>query len=199
MGGFGSGRYYRGSGRVTTEETKRIDIRFLKKQGYLRPGVTGSLSWNCGGEPSGNIRYNMFSDKMILKYSYRQYGDDEWQPVEQTIIFSYSRCNYGGERKWFICPNCRTRVAVLYSADVLFLCRHCYQLPYASQGEGYFDRMERKANKIGLKLDPDGLDEDYYYKPKSMHWKTFNSLISTNNRLQEAIETGFLYKFRYWL
>jgi len=199
MGGFGSGQYYRSSGRVTTEETKRIDIRYLKKQNMLRPNTKGSLSWSCGGEPTGNINYTMYENTMILNFRWQHYWDDDWQSVGQTIWFDRTHCNYGGSRKWFLCPHCSKRVAILYGADVRFLCRHCYRLPYASQGESYLDRMERKANKISLKLDPDGLDGDYYYKPKGMHWKTFNRLISANNRLQEAIEGAFLYKFRYWL
>ncbi len=148
---------------------------------------------------SGNIIYTMHENTMILNFRWQSYWDEDWQSVEQTIWFSRTHCNYGGQRKWFLCPHCNKRVAILYGADVRFLCRHCYRLPYASQGENYFDRMERKANKINLQLDPDGLDDDYYNKPKGMHWKTFNRLISVNNTLQEAIERGFLYKFRHWL
>jgi len=200
MGGFGSGRYYRGSGRLTCEDTKRIDIRYLNKNGLLNPHRSGTLSWNIGGEPSGNINYIMYENSMVLKFKWQRcYSDDDWESEEQEIWFDRTRCNYGGKRKWFLCPHCGKRVAVLYGADIRFLCRHCYRLPYSSQGESYLDRMERKADKINLKLDPDGLEEDYYYKPKGMHWKTFNRLIATNNCLQEAIERGFLYKFRYWL
>lgn len=199
MGGLGSGRYYRGSGRLTTEETKRIDIRYLKKQNMLRPNRTGSLSWSCGGEPTGNINYTMLVDSMILKFRWQHYGSEDWQAVEQTIWFDRTRCNYGGERKWFLCPRCNKRVAILYGADVKFYCRHCYQLPYTSQGEDYVDRMQRRADKINLKLDPDDLEGDFYYKPKGMHQKTFNRLIAENNRLQEAIEIGVFYKLRYWM
>lgn len=198
MGGYGSGSYYRWCKKTTTEETKRIDIRYLKKQGLLRPNRTGSLSWTCGGEPSGDIRYKMFSDRMELNYRFRRNGGD-WQPVEQTIWFDQTPCNFGGNRKWFICPHCHTRVAILYGADVEFSCRLCYGLAYSSQSEDYLDRMQRKADKIALRLDPDGLDDDYYYKPKGMHQQTFDRLITANNRLQEAIEGGFLYKFRHWM
>ena len=199
MGGFGSGRYYRGITRTTCEETRRIDIRYLHKHGLLNPNRTGSLSWNIDGEPSGNISYTMYENTMILNFRWQRYGDEDWQSVVQTIWLDRTPCNYGGTRKWFLCPHCNKRVAILYQVNTLFLCRRCYQLPYASQGEDYPDRMERRANKIGLKLDPDGLEGDYYYKPKGMHWKTFNRLILDNNRLQETIERGFLFKFRHWL
>ena len=97
MGGFGSGRWYRGSGRVTCEEPRRIDIRYMKRQEFLRPNCSGSLSWECNGEPGGNIRFTVWADKMILNYNFRYYSDDGWHPVEQTIWFDRAPCNYGGE------------------------------------------------------------------------------------------------------
>jgi len=198
MGGPGSGTWYRWNKKTYAEEVKRIDIRYLRKQNLLKPNYSGSLTWTCGGEPSGDIRYNMYSDRMELNYRFRRSGED-WQPVKQTIWFDRTPCNYGGYRKWFLCPHCRSRVAVLYGADVEFSCRHCYGLAYSSQSEDYLDRMQRKADKISLKLDPDGLEGDFYCKPKGMHQRTFNRLISANNRLQEVIERGFLSKFGRWM
>jgi hypothetical protein len=29
-------------------------------------------------------------------------------------VFGYTRCNYGGERRWLLCPSCFKRVAKLY-------------------------------------------------------------------------------------
>ncbi len=165
----------------------------------LRPNTKGSLSWSCGGEPTGNINYTMYENTMILNFRWQHYWDEDWQSVEQTIWFDRTCCNYGGERKWFLCPHCNTRVAILYGADVRFLCRHCYRLPYASQGESYLDRMERKSREIRLKLDPDGQDDDYYYKPKGMHQRTFDRLLWVENRTQEAINNAFLFRFRHWL
>jgi hypothetical protein len=199
MGGFGSGRYYRSSGRVTTEETKRIDIRYLKKQNMLRPNTKGSLSWSCSGEPTGNINYTMYENTMILKFRWQRYGED-WQSVEQTIWFDRTRCNFGGERKWFSCPHCNTRVAILYGADVRFLCRHCYQLPYASQSEGYLERLMRKSDKISARLNTDEyLECDGFYKPKGMHWKTFYHLKMVESDLEDRTQNALFTKFGCYL
>ena len=81
MGGRGSGSYYRSSSRTTCEEVRRIDIRYLRKQGLLQPNRAGSLTWNTGGEPSGDIRYTMFENTIELNLRYRRYSDDEWEPV----------------------------------------------------------------------------------------------------------------------
>ncbi len=204
MGGSGSGTWYRWNKRTTCEEIKRIDIRFLKKHGYLSPGRR-TMSWSCGEESSGYIQYTMHSDCMVLDYNFRRSGG-EWEPVKQTIWFDETACHYGNTRKWFSCPHFNKRVAILYGADKLFLCRHCYQLPYASQGETYLDRMARKARKVRQQLDidnpifdPDNLMDEVYYKPKGMHQKTFDRLMKAEDQAQNAMDNAFLARFGFYM
>lgn len=173
MGGSGSGSWYRWSSKTTTESQHRIDIRWLKKQGYLRPGIISSLSWSCRGEQTGSIGYRMGIDRMVLNYRRQPHGG-EWEDVEQTISFNRTPCNYGGTRTWFHCPRCWKRVAVLYGAGKYFLCRHCYKLAYGSQREASYDRLLRKANTIKERLGGQpGRDYPFPWKPKNMHWKTY--------------------------
>lgn len=176
MGGYGSGRWYSWGGKTTTESQHRIDIRWLKKQGYLRPGNVGSLSWSRGEEQTCSIGYRMEADRMILNYRHRPNGG-EWEPVEQSISFDRTPCNYGGHRTWFLCPRCWRRVAVLYGAGKYFFCRHCHNLAYGSQQEGKVDRLLRKQRKIRQRLGAsDDLFDSIWLKPKNMHQKTFDRL-----------------------
>ena len=173
MGGYGSGR--RGS-KNTTESQYRIDIRWLRKQGFLQPGAMSSLSWSCGDKETGFIHYHMETNRMILYYRYR-FNGGEWEPVEQTISFDQTPCNYGGHKTWFFCPRCWKRVAILYGAGKYFLCRHCYDLAYSSQQEGRPDRLMRKARKIRRLIGgSDDLSKTIWLKPKHMHQKTFDRL-----------------------
>lgn len=174
MGGYGSGR--RSDAKTTTESQHWIDIRWLKKQGWLQPGKIGSLSWSQGGKKTGSIGYKMNLNRMILFYNYRPHGG-KWESVEQTIVLSRTPCNYGGYRRWFICPRCRKLVAVLYVAGKHFYCRHCYNLTYSSQQEDQPDRLRRKARKIRTRLGASmNLTESILLKPKHMHQKTFDRL-----------------------
>jgi len=176
MGGYGSGRWYSCGGKTTTESQHRIDIRWLKKKGYLRSGIMGSLSWSRGDEQTGSISYRMEADRMVLSYRHRPNGG-EWEPVEQTISFDRTPCNYNGHRTWFLCPRCWKRVAVLYGAGKYFFCRHCYDLAYSSQQEGKADRLMRKARKIRRLLGASNdLSDPICFKPKNMHQKTFDRL-----------------------
>ena len=195
MGGLGSGNWYRWNCRTKTEEVKRIDIRFLKKKGWLSAGTSGSLSWSCGGEPTGSIRYRIEEDRMVLDYRYRD-SDGEWEPITESIWFDSTACNYGGRRKWFLCPHCGRRVAVLYGAGVRFLCRHCYDLAYSSQNEDLISRMYRKARKIRQRLGASSdLSEPVWEKPKGMHWKTYERLLQEEEQASYTADLMLVQKF----
>ena len=193
MGGLGSGRWYYGGaggagGKDTAEDHHRIDIRWLKKRGYLLPGSFGTLSWSTtwgSGETrqTGSINYRVETDRMILTYRYRVNGG-EWQDVEQVVRFDRTPCNYGGSRKWFLCPSCSKRVAVLYDAGKYFLCRHCHDLCYTSQQESETDRMMRKQRKIRKSLGAsNNLSMPIWRNPKGMHWKTFHRLVAQDKKI----------------
>lgn len=176
MGGRGSGNWCRWGSKTTTESQHQIDIRWLKKQRYLRPGTAGSLSWSWGDEQTGSIGFRMEYERMILNYRHRPHGGD-WENVEQAISFDRTSCNYGGYRTWFLCPRCWKRVAILYGAGKYFLCRHCYDFTYSSQQESRSDRLMRKARKIRARLRAsNNLMESILFKPKNMHQKTFDRL-----------------------
>ena len=189
MGGQGSGRWYRWTTKKTTIETvNRIDTRYMKKHGMLRPGYVGTLSWSCGDRHSGSIGFRTHHDCLVLNYRSREYGG-EWEDVEQTICLDWTVCNYGGKRPWLLCPRCHRRVAVLCSDGKWFLCRHCYQLPYSSRMESYHDRMMGQSRKIRRRF---GATENLltslgpWDKPIGMHWKTFERLMRKDDQYRMA-------------
>lgn len=195
MGGMGSGNWYRWGKKTTVDEVNRIDIRYMRKQGLLKPGTSGSLQWTRGGEPSGNISYHTNHDHLQLSYRSRENGG-EWQPVEQRISFGRTPCNYGGERLWFHCPRCSKRVGLLYGHSVLFLCRHCYQLPYASQQEGRLDNMISQKHKLGGRIFEYYEYGEGFGKKKGMHWRTFEKLHARYQQLDYAINHLTVRRFK---
>ena len=179
MGGLGSGRWWRWDSKATTEGQQRVDIRWMKQQGFLKPGKMGSISWSCRGERTGSVSFRIDTNQMVLDYRHRL-RSGEWGPVQQKISFDWTPCFFGGYRYWFLCPRCWKRVAVLYGVGKYFFCRHCYNLTYTTQQEGPIDCIGRKARKIRARL---GASTDLFAlmpfnlpKPKNMHWKTFNRL-----------------------
>jgi hypothetical protein len=176
MGGPGSGRWYRWDKKTTEEEVQRIDIRYLRKQGLLKSKGTCTLTWACRGQETGSINFRVEENRLILVYRARSDGGD-WKSIEEPVHFDWTPCHYGGERLWFLCPDCEHRVAVLYSAGIRFLCRKCSRLPYACQNETLQDRMIRKSRKIRRRLGAsESLFDAIYTRPKGMHRRTFQRL-----------------------
>lgn len=173
MGGKGSGSWYRWDKKSTLEEVRRIDIRYLKSQRFLEGYTSGTLSWNCGGEPRGLINFTHSNDVLTLNYKYREYGG-EWQSAKQTINILKTPCHYGGFRKWLECPYCKRRVGILAGADVYYACRHCYKLSYGSQQETHSDRIIRAKHKMGERIFEQYEHGDGWMKKKGMNQKTFD-------------------------
>jgi hypothetical protein len=186
MGGIGSGQYYRSSSQIQFEETRRIDIRYLRKHKLLRPNHRGKISWTASGQPSGFITYHCYEEQLVLNYKTRYYGG-EWEPVEQVIKLAKTPCNYGGYRKWLVCPACNKRKAVLCLHDKLFYCRECCHYPYSSQCESKLDSLISKREKIAKRI----FDETGCRKKKWMHEKVFQAELDKYLHLDNCIEDQF--------
>lgn len=207
MGGFGSGQWQ--TGKTTTDASKSLDIRFMRKNGWLIPGRTGALSWSVRGKSSGSIGYTVHDDRLELNYKCTPHGGES-TPIKQNIYFIKTSCNYGGERVWLMCPYCGSRREVLYLHSCRFACRKCADLAYNCQQEQPLDRNYRQARKIRHKLktnyewnlfEPDNLSDSPIYKPKGMHQKTFDRLrykqsLYINSGLQYV--SVYLDKIRGW-
>lgn len=103
MDGWGSGRSgYRSA--TTAEESKRVDIRLLRKQGWLHDGRRGLLSWSRGGESSGPMGYQIDGNIFTLDYKVRESGD-EWESIKLPVHLTSTPCRYGGKRYYSLCPN----------------------------------------------------------------------------------------------
>lgn len=153
---------------------RQLDIRVLQRKGFLWPPGWVSLYWSVNGEVVGSIRIFASSDRLILSYRHQRYGED-WKSEEYSVLLARTRCDYAGERAWFLCParGRSRRVAVLYGSSV-FACRHCQQLAYESQREAPHNRALSRVQNIRVKLGGSGsLADDFPEKPKGMHWRTY--------------------------
>ena len=187
MGGPGSGYYLRFDSKQTVESMYDIDIRWMKKRGLLEPGTISKISWSINGEETGSVGFQVTKSRMILNYR-NQHNGGEWEDIEDEIFFTWTGCNYGGKRQWFLCPGCHRRVAIIYGGKY-FRCRHCHDLTYACQQESPPFRLTRKAQKIRKRLGASLCTSDpITEKPKYMHWKTFERL---RNEAYRATEKAY--------
>lgn len=191
MGGPGTGHWYRLSKKDTVEGYRRLDVRRWQRDGLLKPGTRFSWGWWRENEQVASITVQTDQDRVTLEYRYRREGE-EWQDIKEPVPLTWTPCNYGGARPWFICPGatCGRRVAILYGVGRYFLCRHCYGLGYESQREDRADRLRNKAQAIRRKLGGSAnLNAPFPEKPKGMHWKTYWRL---RREAQEAEHASFI-------
>ncbi|MEY4732469.1 MAG: hypothetical protein RLZZ464_535 [Pseudomonadota bacterium] len=174
MGGFGSGRK---SGKQTTGDMWRLDVRCLARGGYLKPGMAFRWHWQSDGETVASINLTVQVGQVWLHYKHRERGK-EWEDMCYPVSLDVTKCHMGGQRVWWLCPalGCGRRVALLYGGK-MYACRDCHRLAYQCQREVDYDRATRRADNIRNRLGWDsGSFSGAGIKPKGMHFRTFESL-----------------------
>lgn len=183
LGGRGSGRRPGYAGKSTTADSLPLDIRRLQRAGLLTPGRVGTWQWSVGNRVRATIGVRAEAGNIALSYNYTAHGRAA-EAISQTIWMESTACTLGGHRRWFACPDCSRRVAVIYGAGRLFACRRCKGLAYASQNESASDRALSRADRIRKKLGwPAGVAHGHGPKPAGMHQTTFDRLRTRHDKL----------------
>ncbi len=174
MGGYNGGQR---SSKPCTSNMRALDVRRLARAGRLKPGQSFGWSWTRGSSVVASINICTGAGNVTLSYRNRT-NEGEWKEMNYAVRLTWTPCNYGGERAWWLCPadGCGRRVAVLFGGKV-FACRRCQRLVYASQRESENDRAIRRADTLRRQLGwVPGIAHGDGEKPKGMHWKTYNRM-----------------------
>ncbi len=67
----------------------------------MSPGTFSSQRRRCDGESSGSISVVVRDGSVRLDYRLGQ-----GQPIVQLVYFSWTRPQFGGRKRWFLCPLC---------------------------------------------------------------------------------------------
>jgi len=176
MGGIGSNRWKLKEKRKYIDQSCNIDINVMNKQNALFLGAKYSINWGEKDHIINSIAITV-RDKYLEVMYQQKGGQRDGALCETRIDLTFSLCNYGGRRPWFLCPYCDGRVTKLYHLEPGFICRKCSKLPYQSQSETRFDRARYKAGKIrGILGVEDDIFSPVLTPPKGMCWKTFDRL-----------------------
>ncbi len=162
MGGINSGRY-RTRNRGTVEGAILLDLRQLRRLGFVRPGevtkrtvrVTGS-----GGAPWAAVCELDLKDPLrgTLTVSHLVEGELKMQRLQ----LASSARPYGGRQYYLVCPAMGDRVMTVALVDGVFVGRRAAQLTYASQGEAAVFRVARARDKAAARV----LGLDGHPKPR---------------------------------
>ena len=139
-----------------TSSYRSLSIFWLKQHGYLDPDVEqkiGAIKWT-DPETDKELFHVIFlfmrtkwhtpeeDDYLIPYYTYKDsYSKNKKEEqVTYPLNLVTTKCNYGGQRFWFICPAlkkdgypCGQRVGKLYLIGKYFVCSKCGELFYDSQ------------------------------------------------------------------
>jgi hypothetical protein len=144
-----------------------------------------------------SIRLRATADQLILNYRVCCNGED-WTDVEEAVRLARTPCRFGGWRSYFVCPGvkngrpCRRRVSKLYGGGRYFLCRHCYNLAYASQSEDPYSRLLRRADKRKIALGGKPGSYSLPPKPKGMHRRTYERHLAEIAAAEDQGDLAFL-------
>lgn len=197
MGGSGSGPYGNGGliGKDTVDNSLFLDVKELK--GDLIVGKSLSFAWRYRRGRFGKWEYREFKidvkeDNLVFSYF------DQGEKYNDSVGLSWTNCNYGGKRPWFVCPGCFTRKKKLFLKNAYFRCRECHGLTYIScQISG--DKLKETTRKMYKLIEKvEVIDFKVYelkhflIKPKGMHQETFE-------RLQDELEWLSIQRMQAWL
>lgn len=156
--------------KTQAEELKKINIFWLKKNGYLNKGqsvCSGQINWKVGGsiKEEDLVTISVFrfyldkpTENAFMRLQYARFDPQMWvkEPLDYIIHLTTTSCNYGSKRYWFICPlsknnlHCGRRSAVLYVIGKYFGCRKCAEVSYASQVQKRSPRYKLYQYTFGL-------------------------------------------------
>lgn len=171
---------YPGGWRPHLEGALCLNLARLFADGTLRADActTGTLRWTntrTGADVASlGFRAELGPDSGTLTLDYSTNGTPETCRIELVT----APCGFGGRRWLFVCPASGRRALKLYKWAKLPLFRHREAVrprpTYASQRDGGGDRIMRQRWAIRRKLRDDlSTLFDDPWKPKGMHWRTF--------------------------
>lgn len=157
MGGSNSGRY-RTRNRGTVDSVIRLDVRVLRRQGFLQPGAvvsgTQRWTWTATGQERGSVGVSVnLAQAEFGTVTVRFNLNDE--PRVQEIDLVSRRMRYGGRRYYFRCPRHGRLCEVLPMVGGVFASRQAHRLTYYSQSVDELSRLREKSWKLEKQLWPD--------------------------------------------
>ena len=184
------------STKRSTDTMHRLDIRKIARAGLLIPCNNSGWNWSSGGRQTANISIVASEGHVPLDYRSRN-SVDTWLAMNYRVAVTWTPCNYGGERPWWLCPCCGRRVAVLWGGST-YACRHCQQINYESTRTAESSKPFDRAGKIRKRLGwVPGVAHGIGDRPRGMHMKTYlrllqqydvhaqATLVSTDNLLKQ--------------
>ncbi len=197
MGGSSSGRY-RTRNRGAVEHALRLDLRRLKRLGWVKPGsrVSGGLNWTVNDRPHSSIHLVVDLTNPDAGFAKLNFSSDG-EPREQVIRIESAPCRFGGRRFYFCCPRTFDRCVALFGRGGYFASRDYHRLTYHSQSEDPLARLCRQR----VKAEARALGKDGHPRPRGANRERLvERWIAYEEAADDMLAVHFMRRFgRYGL
>lgn len=180
----GRGRWYRYSKKDLVTDYLRLHVRDAQRWLDLTRVSHSTLTWSRSGRQIGALTaVNVPARGVLLVYSVKD------ERIEELVSWDVTTPHYGGQRRWWLCPRCGRRCAVLYGGP-RFWCRSCHGLTYkTAQGGGkLIDSIDNQLSRLCDLLQArhhNIADATPPAKPPKMRSRTYLRLLGEWWRLHE--------------
>jgi hypothetical protein len=192
--------------RPHIESALKLDVRRLLACGSLRAGCTTSGSWvwtdSYTGEQTASVSYRGelgdTEGTLTLLYTVPDRDTGKREDVVCRILLSSIPLHFGGRRWYMHCPVTGRQVQTLHKWNGIDLFCHRTAIrprpTYASQRTSGSDRIITQRWAIRRKIGDDVSNLfSELWKPKRMHWRTFERYAKRDAELAER-ENGYLLR-----
>jgi hypothetical protein len=188
--------------RPHIESALCLSVGSLLRAGALLAGAktSGNWQWNRDGKQVACIGYSatLTLDDGELRLSYTFKHNGESKDIICMIRLSSLPLTYGGRRWYMHCPYTGRRALKLYKfGGIEKFCSRTAIRPqptYASQRTGGSDRIIAQRWELRRKMGDEFSDLfGEPYKPKGMHWRTFQRYADRDAELERR-EGGYLLR-----
>ena len=186
MGGYSSGRY-RTRNRGNLDALIRLDIRAMRRQGFLKPGaITNGVqrwTWVATGEEIGSVSVTVNLTDPTHGFVVVRFALNGDARVQEIRLVS-NPMPFGGHRYYFECPRHLRRCEVLPLVGGVFASRQAHRLTYSSQSSDRLSRLRDRSWKLEKRLWP----ENGRRRPRG---KNRERLLAEWERADRAFESLF--------
>ncbi len=187
--------------------SKTIDIQFLKDNRYLDEWLghkEWKLYWETDWKDSWyiSLMVNKCRTSWFLRVSFSQVNSNwEINEMDYEIPLVTTSCNYGGVRRWFLCPCWWDRCSVLYlQSNWIFASRKSLNLCYEAQNKS---KLWRYVKKKYWPLEEDIEELRNSIKYPYRNWKPTRKQVKLEKMLKQVpsekevreLEKKYLKKF----
>lgn len=163
---------------VTLTDLPRLDVRTLGRHGYLEPGGY-SLVELADQQSTGFVTIAAATDFFDL------IGEGSLRWATATVSLDTTKVTYGW-RKWFRCPTCDRRCAVLLFDFPNLTCARCSDKAYRSATLGRKDRRLLRCHALAKRCGTT-ITENLPTRPRWMRQARWDDLVSEFNHAQATV------------